>query len=162
MTEVLNHDVAGLCRRVNRFIVELNKSVSSSVHDMNEFDQGRLNDYLAAIRAYRTWVVAQPHLDLPETHPRPIEIGPNPEPPDVENESVRDIVNLMEICRDELVSSQSARNPAGLIVFDDNRAMALVEKCQAFLDNYIKATQPMDLPETSPLRPVSGPGLTGI
>ena len=162
MATVLNHDIAGLCRRINRFIIELHKSVSSGVHYVNEFDQERLNAYLAAVRAYRDWVVGQPQLDLPETHPREIELGPDPDSTAVENEAVRDAIYLMELCRDELVNSQSARHPAGLISFDDRRAMALVEKCQKFLDEYIKKVQPVDMPESSPSRPLSGPGATGI
>ncbi len=162
MATVLNHDIAGLCRRINRFIVELHKSVSSGVHEVSEFDQERLAHYLSAVRAYRDWLVGQPHLDLPETHPRPIEIGPDPDVSAVENESVRDVINLMELCREELVNSQSARYPAGLIIFDDRRAMAVVEKCQKFLDEYIKKVQPIDMPESSPSRPMSGPGATGI
>lgn len=162
MTIVMNHDIAGLCRRINRFIIELHKSVSSGVHEVNEFDQERLNHYLAAIRAYRGWIVDQPHLDLPETHPRPIELGSNPDVTAVENESVRDVITLMELCRDELTNSQSARYPAGLISFDDRRAMALVEKCQKFLDDYIAKILPLDLPESSPLQPMSGPGAVGV
>ncbi len=162
MATVLNHDIAGLCRRINRFIVELHLSVSSGVHEVNEFDQARLQHYLAAARAYRDWVVGQPHLDLPETHPRPIEIGPDPDVSAVENESVRDVINLMELCRDELVNSQSARYPAGLIKFDDARAMSIIEKCQKFLDEYIAKVQPIDMPESSPSQPMSGPGATGI
>lgn len=162
MATVLNHDIAGLCRRVNRFITEMHKSVSSGVHEVNEFDQERLDHYLSAVRAYRDWVVGQPQLDVPETHPRPIEIGPNPDVTAVENEAVRDVINLMEICRDELVNSQSARYPAGLIAFDDKRAMALVTKCQAFLDDYVRKVHPIDMPESSPMRAMSGPGLGGI
>jgi len=162
MATVLNHDVAGLCRRVNHFIVELQKSVSGGVSDVNQFDQARLQKYLDAVRAYRDWVVAQPHLDLPETHPRPVEIGPDPVTPDIENEAVRDVVYLLELCRDELVNSQSARNPAGFISFDDQRAMSLVDKCQHFLDDYIKLVQPIDMPESTPSQPLTGSGLMGV
>ncbi len=162
MATVYNHDVAGLCRRINRFIIELHKSVSSGIQYVNEFDQDRLNAYLEAVRAYRNWVVGQPQLDLPETHPRAIELGPDPDASAVENEAVRDAIYLMELCRDELSNSQSARSPAGLVGFDDRRAMALIEKCQKFLDDYIKVVQPVDMPESSPSQPMSGPGSTGI
>ena len=162
MAEVMNHDVAGMCRRINRFIVELHKSVSSSIHGMNKFDQERLATYLMAIKAYRGWVVAQPQLDLPETHPRAIELGPNPDTSAIENEAIRDVMTLMELCRDELIHSQSSRAPAGLLIFDDRRAMALVEKCEAFLTVYIQGVQPLDMPESSPAQPMSGPGLGGV
>lgn len=162
MAVVLNHDIAGLCRRINHFIVELQKSVSSGVAFLNEFDQERLQAYLKAVRTYRDWVIAQPQLDLPKTHPREIEVGENPASPDVENEAIRDLVYLMELCRDEMVNSQSARLPAGLIAFDDKRAMSILDKCQNFLDDYIKKVLPLDLPESQPSKPLTGAGATGI
>ena len=162
MATVLNHDVAGLCRRLNRFIIELQKSASSSVSDMNEFDQARLQTYLDAVTIYRNWVVAQPHLDLPETHPKEIEVGENPETPNVDNEAIRDTVYILELCREEMVNSQSARRASGFISFDDSRLMAIVNKCQHFLDDYIKLVQPIDMPESSPLQETTGPGSLGV
>ncbi len=162
MATVLNHDIAGLCRRLNHFIVELQKSVSSGVAFMNEFDQERLQAALGSVRAYRDWVITQPQLDLPKTHPREIELGENPASPDVENEAIRDLVYLMELCRDELVNSQSARMPAGFIAFDDKRAMSIMDKCQKFLDDYIKNVLPLDLPESQPSKPLAGAGAQGI
>ena len=162
MATVLNHDVAGLCRRLNRFIIELQKSASSSVSDMSTFDQDRLQSYLDAIKSYRSWVISQPQLDLPETHPKEIEIGKEPETPDVDNEGVRDTVYMMGICRDEIVNSQSARRASGFISFDDRRLMAIVDKCQHFLDDYIKLVQPIDMPETSPLNETTGAGSLGV
>jgi len=162
MVEVLNHDVAGLCRRVNRFIVELHKAQSANTSEMDVFDQERLQTYLDAITVYRGWVINQPQLDLPETYPREVEIGENPETPEVENESTRDAIYLMELARDELAGSQSARRASGFIGFDDRRLMALVGKTQAFLTDYIKVATPIDMPESSPARPGSGAGLGGI
>lgn len=160
--EVLNHDVAGLCRRINRFIIELHKAQSSNTSEMDQFDQERLQTYLNSITTYRGWVIGQPQLDLPETYPRLVEIGESPETPEVENESTRDAIYLMELCRDELAGSQSARRASGFIGFDDKRLMAVVAKTQAFLIDYIKVATPIDMPESSPSRPNSGPGLTGI
>ena len=159
---VYNHDVAGLHRRINRFIFELMNAQSSNVSLTKEADQARLKSYLAAIRKYRDWVVDQPELDLPETNERPIILDEEPEIKTVENESVVDVVRMLELTRDELINSQSARNSAGLISFDVSRLTAMVEKVQNFLDNYIALATPLDLPESSPKRPISGTGRPGV
>jgi len=90
MAFVYNHDVAGLHRRTNRFIEELQRSASSGGSQVSGHDMTRLGTYLQAITTYTDWVVSQPQLDLPETHPREWELDPNPTVADIENESVVD------------------------------------------------------------------------
>jgi hypothetical protein len=160
--QVYNHDVAGLQRRMNRFIVEMIKSVSNSGSLMNSYDQSRLESYLGAIRAYVSWIVSQPELDLPETSPRIYVLDVNPSWDLVENESIIDVVRMLELARDEVVSSQSARNSSGLTKFDEKRCISMVDKIEAFLKNYIQTITPLDMPESSPMRPASTAGQTGI
>jgi len=159
---VYNHDVAGLQRRINRFIVEMVKSVSNSGSLMNDFDQKRLESYLSAIRAYVSWITSQPFLDLPETSPRIYTLDSNPTWDMVENEGIIDIVRMMELSRDEIVNSQSARNASGLSKFDEARIVAIVDKIEAFLKNYIQTITPLDMPESSPMRVASSSGKTGV
>ncbi len=162
MATVLNHDIVGLHARMNRFITEMYKSVSSTNSGYNSFDMARSLDYLNAIDQYHAWVVAQPQLDLPETHPRKYELETNAVVEDVENESVNDLIRLMVLTRDELTNSQSARNAAGLIGFDSIRLSATVSKARHFLTDYVQIIQPLDFPESSPQSAVSGPGRQGI
>lgn len=159
---VYNHDVAGLQRRINRFIVEMLKSVSNSGSLVNEFDQTRLSSYIGAIKAYTAWIVSQPHLDLPETSPRQYVLDENPTYDLVENESVVDVVRMLELVRDEVVNSQSARQSSGLIKFDEVRLLAVVNKVEAFLNTYIAQITPLDLPESSPMRAAATPGKSGV
>lgn len=160
--EVLNHDVAGFHTRINRFIGEMIHSVSGSGSEVNKFDSDRLTRYLGAVRAYHTWVVSQPQLDLPETYPRAITLRADPTIPDLENESVNDILRMLAITRDELVNSQSARDSAGIKTFDSSRLLAMVTKVEKFLTEYVDTQTPLDLPESSPRAPGTGPGLRGI
>lgn len=162
MAKVKNHDVLGLYNRMNRFLVEFFKAVSSETSEMNEFDQARCATYLDAIDNYHAWVIAQPQLDLPETAPREYELETPPNVPIVENESINDICRLLVVGRDELINSQSARTAAGLNQFDSGRLTAIIAKTRAFLTDYVQATTPLDLPESSPKAPSSGAGLTGI
>jgi hypothetical protein len=157
-----NHDVAGLQRRINRFIYEMIKSVSNAGSLMNEYDKNRLSTYLTAIRAYVGWVVSQPQLDLPETSPRAITLDPNPTWELMENEAIIDVIRMLEIARDELVNSQASRASSGLNKFDEARILALVTKVEDFLTKYINVITPLDLPESTPMRAMTGAGQTGV
>ncbi len=157
-----NHDVSGFHRRINRFIIELYKSVSSSGSLVNSFDKIRLASYLRAIRAYQKWVTDQPELDLPDTHPRSYPLDENPDISDLENESIVDAIRMLELMRDELTRGQSSRNAAGLTSHDDKRLTAMINKVDSFLTTYIEEITPLDLPESSPQTEMSGEGQTGV
>lgn len=157
-TTVNNHDVLGLHRRINRFIFELNKSASSGVSRFSDHDKARLRSYLTAMTAYKNWVAAQPDLDLPETHPQEYQLAPVTEVGAVENENCADAMNLLAKCRDELNNSQSARLSSGLMEADKVRFEAIVEKISKFLDDYVDAATPLDLPESSPRDEATGHG----
>lgn len=162
LMQVNNQDIVGLYDRINRFIIEMIKSVSSQGAFFNQFDQGRLSVYLDAVVFYHDWVIAQPHLDLPETAPKYFDLETLPVIVNVENESINDVVRMFVVARDELINSQSARMGAQLLDFDSKRLRDITTKVRNFLTSYIQKTSPMDLPESSPAEPSSGTGKVGI
>lgn len=157
-----NHDIIGIYNRMNRFIVELVKSQSSGGSEMKLADQTRLTDYLVNLNGYLTWVMAEPELDLPESHPIEWTFEEPSETIIVENEEINDIVRLISLARAELINSQSARDSSKLKPFDERRLRDIITKCQNFLENYIKALTPLDLPESSPNELMSGLGQVGV
>jgi len=159
---VYNHDIVGIQTRINRFISEVYSSVSNGTSQTSTFDQARLASYLDAIDAYIAWVIAQPQLDLPETSPRAYTLEANPAVADIENEDLADVLRLLEIARDEVIQSQSARQASGLITFDITRLSAVVTKTRNFLTTYIAKVSPLDLPESSPQDPLAAPGKKGV
>ena len=162
--ETYNHDVSGIVHRVKRFQFELFKSVSSGGAFVNEFDQARWAKYLDAVDVYLNHVIAQPQIDLPESHPRkiPIDLMPDEVITTVENESIRDVIYYLQLMMIECCDSQSSRMGAGLLPFDESRVRALNEKACRLLNDYVAAVQPLDLPESSPTRVMSGSGQGGI
>lgn len=162
MAQVNNQDIVGLYDRLTRFYEEVGKSVSSGVSLYTTFDQERTMHFLDAALAYHKWVTDQPALDLPESHPALYELEPLPVIPNVENESVNDIVRLFKASIAEIVNSQSARLPAGFISYDSARFVAIINKMKKFMTDYVAKVTPLDLPESSPEAPSSGPGKTGI
>lgn len=160
--QTCNTDVFSLYRRINRFVVEVLKSQSSGVSQTMSFDVTRVKSYTFSLRSFIAWVVAQPLLDLPDTGPQWIELPVPPALPDIENESAYDICVLLEVLRDELANSQSARLSTNLIAHDHKRAIAIIDKIDALVDNYIAIAEPLDLPESSPMHDMTGPGRQGI
>lgn len=159
--KIYNHDLVGIVQRLDRFRFELWKSVSSGGSELNQFDKDRLYDYLSSLNRYLDWVVAQPQLDLPESHPREFEVPEAPADVIVESEVVNDILRIMSVTRTEIVDSQTARKAAGLISFDEIRLRALLTKLKNFLDGYVADATPLDLPESSPQAAMSGAGNKG-
>lgn len=158
---VYNMDVIGIYERLNRFIEEVTKAVSSNLSLTNEFDIGRLQSYLDSVDRYHAWIVAQPQMDLPETSPRAYTLKAPPPEIEIENEDMDDCLRQLRAARDEIINSQSARMPAGLIKPDSLRLTACIAKTRAFLADYVLPTQPLDLPESTPAQPMSGAGRTG-
>ena len=160
--KVYNMDVAGVIRRARRFRYETVKAVSSALASMSEADMLRAKSYLAAVSTYLDHVVSQPQLDLPESSPFEIDLGE----PDAlllpENESLVDLLMMYDALEKEIGNSQSARQSTGVISHDEKRIRALVEKMGRFLDDYVASVLPLDLPESAPLRAMTGAGRTGI
>ena len=156
-----NIDVHSVVRRYNRLLFEVAKAQSSGVSFTNPFDVNRLLSYIGSMRNFQSWIVSQPLLDCPETGPTEMDLPENPKMPMLENESMMDVINLIEIARDEISNSQSARMPTNLIKFDYDRQQSYLAKVEQLL-TYIAASEPLDLPESSPMSDVTGPGRMGV
>jgi hypothetical protein len=157
-----NTDIDGLVRRINRFITETFLAQSSGVSKTASFDVTRMKSYTKAIRQYIGWVVSVPLLDLPETGPRSLNLPVSPIVPPMENESMYDVAILLELARDELVNSQSSRMSSNLLSYDQARITAILDKIDNFIDGFITAVDPLDLPDSSPMVKVTGGGLSGV
>ena len=161
--QIYNHDLYHLVKKIRRFKFELVKSVSSGLSESNQYDLARLNSYLDALEVFHQWIIDQPELDLPETSPMAITLPDAAElPAPIENDDLALIVNLMDLMEGELVNSQSARRSTGIVIHDQNRYLAMLAKIRAFLSTYVASSNPIDLPESSPLAEMSGPGRMGV
>lgn len=159
---VYNIDVTYLADKLARYAGEVQMSVSSNVAFVNEFDMARLQAYLTDIDAAVAYVLNQPQLDLPESHPMMHQIQPFPEQRNMESDEWDHVYRLLRSGYIELVNSQSARLGAGLMPFDSRRVSALIAKTRQWLDDYVTKRSPMDLPETSPQQAMSPAGKTGV
>ena len=151
--EIHNHDIKGIVARLDRFSQEIRASQSALTSELGSPDRERLDSYLAALKTYKAWVISQPKLDLPESAPQSYIVADSGPvgAEDVENEHLKDIMIMLGLTRIELIKSQSAELGSGLIGFDGNRFDKIIEKVEKFLTDYVDASTPLDLPESSPL-----------
>lgn len=157
-----NHDIVALHSRIIRMAIELNKSQSSNRSGFNPFDIDRLGQYTKEFKSKIAWIQDQPLLDLPESNPKYWELELFPKFVDVENDDINDIIRMLELLATELLNSASARDSARLGEFDYKRCLAIINKIESYVANHIAQATPIDLPESSPRDPISGPGKTGI
>lgn len=156
-----NIDVHSIVRRYNRMLIEITKSQSSGISQTMPFDVTRIESYISAMGAFIDFVVGQPLLDCPETGPTEIQLPENPVVPFLENESAYDVMQLLQIARDEIAASQSSRIPTNLVSFDYERQKSYLAKVSSLLA-YIKSSEPLDLPESSPGVAMTGSGRLGV
>ena len=128
-----NQDVLGIVNRIDDVVEELGKSQSSGVSGMIEPDTERLDACIVQLKTYKAWAVGQPLQDLPRTHPESLEVPPLPPVPTIENNSIIDIVVMLNRARQELIMSQSARLASTLLPFDATRFDKVIAKLEAFL-----------------------------
>lgn len=157
-----NLDVVYLNDKLCRYAGEVIKAVSANLAHVNSFDMTRALKYLDDIDAAVKYVLDQPQLDMPETHPRERKLQAFPEVPNMENDELDHTVRLLEAARIELINSQSGRLAAGLLPFDAARVTALVAKNRQWLTTFVSERSPMDLPETSPQQLMTGHGSGGV
>lgn len=159
---VFNQDVVLFYDRVSRYIVEVQDSQSSDTSEAKSADVVRWRAYITELRRLIAWVQSQPDLDLPETHPRQFPLRPLVELQDIENDPARQLVRLFVAAIYECVNGQSARQAVGYIKPDEGRMVAILDRCDSLINDYIVPTAPQDLPESSPRSPMGERGLTGV
>jgi len=145
-----NRNILVLYSKVNRYIEELHKSNSANASAMDEHDVKRVMIYLNDLRAYMAYVKAQPHPDLVEVHPRVRELVEPYILVPIENEACMEVCWLLEEFRDEMSNSQSSREHSGLLFFDMDRGVSLLDKLEKFIEDYAQDLLPIDRPRSSP------------
>lgn len=155
---VQNTDIAGLIRRIRRYKYEVHKSNSAGLMFTTDADMQRFQSYLMSLNRYFDWMVDQPMQDLPESHPTDVDLGEAEKLPLPENEALADLIAQLDALETEIGLSQSARMHTSIMRHDEKRFRDITQKLANFLRDYVSEVQPLDVPESSPLRAMTGPG----
>ena len=158
-----NHDVAGLVRRLDRALVEVTKSQSTTISGTLHFDAARLKSYISAARSYRSWASGEPFMDCPASAPLYIEVPCYGVIQPMDNDSAYDIAQLIDTAILELQSADSGRVSNGFPVKEDGiRFDNTINRIEKLVVNFMDKVEPIDYPESSPRAPSTGQGNTGL
>ena len=161
-TTTYNKHVLVIYSKCNRYMEEFHLSNSANAAAMDKNDVKRCKLYINDIRGYLKVIQDPPLPDLVETAPKvrnlvaPYVIIP------IENEAVMEFCFYLEDLRDELANSQSARQHSGLLYFDYDMAVDLLEIAEKFLTEYAEKLMPIPRPKTSPKYAMAPAGAVGV
>jgi len=160
VTSMCNRDLAGLVERIDETIYEVSKSQSEGLLDIRVADRARLDQYNARLTRYVDWIVSEPQVDAPETHPSECKVTyiSQSEDDDCENKALRDLIRMYRVLMTEMACSASNRMPNSLSAHDESRFRAHMAKIENFLTSYVDDTQPVDMPESQPSSSLTGHG----
>lgn len=127
--EVLqNLDIIDLINRVDRFILETARNASHSRTETNPHDARRRHEITNRFESRFQMYAAEPELDLPKYHPRPLKCPNPPEIYKVENNDSMQLINMLVALRTELSYSDSAERASGFKGADATRIQTVVDK----------------------------------
>lgn len=156
-----NHDVRMVHNEYCRYIEETLKAQSANLAMIRDADKNRLLSYLDRMVQILDWIVAQPQVDLPESHPDIYELQEYPPLTKVENESLNMLATLFDLARKENANSSSSRAPSGMVSFDESRQRQYISKARNLLV-MSDSISPVDFPESSPRADSITDGRLGI
>ena len=157
--EVYNADIVAYHNLVNRVIEEQIFSQSSNTQKYKIADKARVKTFLSAMRFQMDVAKGVGNeYDLPKTDPRPYQLSDNPVIKLVRNDMVNHIVNLLVLCRDEMIASPSASDSSGMQDDDYARGQANVQRIENFLKSVVDVVSPLPFLESVPREPIQGKG----
>ena len=154
-----NLDISGLLRRLDRALVEVTKSQSTSINTTLPFDMTRLSSYVDSAKRYRTFMTGEPFMDCPETTPLLVEVQCYGQITPMDNDSIWDIAQIIDTTMVELSRAQSANISNGFPVPQDGiRFDAYMARIEKLMSVYMAPSEPLDYPESSPRFATTGDG----
>lgn len=132
--KIQNLDVVDLVNRLDRFMAEVSRAASATRTETSTHDVQRQQDILKRFESRFQMYAADPELDLPHYHPKPMQVPVPPEINIVENNDSQQLLNLLSALRTELLFSDSAERSTSFNPADKNRVQAVIDKAAQLID----------------------------
>lgn len=155
-----NLDIIDLINRTDRFILETARNASSTRTETNPHDARRRHEITDRFESRFQMYAAEPELDLPKYHPRPLAC---PEPPTInkiENNDSMQLINMLVALRTELAYSDSAERASGFKAADSLRIQTVVDKIK-IINQAVTDDPEIDTPDVDLQEPPANPNLPG-
>lgn len=161
MADTFNRNCASLHNRLLVMDYEVAHMNSANVTAWEPEDVARLDSYIVEAKAYMGFVQSEPKTDEPEHSPQRITMKDFPELDVRENPTLNDVRRLLRTIAAENMNGQSSRRSSQWLGFDYDRIIALFNKLQGFLVDFIAKQQPLDRPKSTPAELMAPEGRRG-
>jgi len=139
------------------YMEEMVKAGSANRSGMQTADKGRLRSYLKALTSVVEYLKTTQALDMPRTKPKLYEMDAMPKLVKTSSDLINHVLRLLEGMYNEMATSQTARQAAGVHPADETRFKAIAGDIENFIANYVEKQEPIDVPETRSDEPIVGP-----
>lgn len=146
--KVQNLDIVDLVSRVDRFMNEVARAASATRTETSNHDVARQHNILDRLEARFQMYAAEPELDLPHYHPKPMLVPVPGTINIIENGDSQQLLNLLSALRTELLFSDSAERSTSFNPADKSRAQALIDKMRQLIAA-VEADPFLDTPDVN-------------
>lgn len=153
--KIQNLDILDLTYRIDRWLNEMQKSVSATRNESTKADRDRWNALLGDFGRKFILSKAEPEMDLPKYHPISRPLPPVPVLEDKQNVDVMRCTHLLIACRTEILESGDAERVSGFSEAGAGRIDAVIKRLTATMKE-IDENPEVD----SPNSPDEKPGVT--
>lgn len=161
-SRTLNLDIVSIVGQVIKIAIDLHGSQTANVIGLHPADAVRIKSYSVALKDFLKTVQGNPLMDRPETTPNfEVPLQAFPALPQIENQPLMDCIHIMHVTYLETVASQSSRWGNKLLTYDYARTLSYIERLDKLVE-HMERVYPLDMPESSPMHPVSQTGYTGL
>ena len=155
-----NLDITDLINRVDRFILETARNASSTRTETNPHDARRRHEITNRFESRFQLYAAEPELDLPKYHPRPLKCPTPPEIIKIENNDSMQLINMLVALRTELAYSDSGERASGFKDADAVRIQTVIDKLK-IINQAVTDDPEIDTPDVDLQEPPANPNLPG-
>lgn len=150
--KIQNLDIVDLTNRIDRFMSEVSRAASATRTETSVHDIQRQEDILNRLESRFQMYSAEPELDLPHYHPKPMDVPKPPVVNVIENNDNQQVLNLLSAFRTELLFSDSAERSTSFNPADKGRVQALIDKLRQLVEA-VKADPFIDTPDVNHQQP---------
>lgn len=157
-----NMDIASVCRRLDRIVVEITHSNSAPLTTVRAADLIRIRKYLQAAQSHADLSAKKPEEDWVKSGSIPMSLPNAPGVPPMENDDLWDLAQKIDSLRFEMANSNSSRAPSGISEPDKIRFDSVIKSAEQYIEEHLTKQMPMDFPESAPSIPIPAQGALGV
>lgn len=146
-----NISLYGLVPYLHSYILEMCKCNSTRTTDWKSNDLARCKKFMRDFTILKDFYISLPEQDFVHTGSDDLPLPDVPDVPAMTSKGCHILCKMMQALYIEILWSTSTRQDSGIAGPDQIRITNMVKNIEKFIKQFVEATDPMDLPRSTPL-----------